>query len=88
MDVTKGVIDKIWKNKTDDGKLYFVLKIGGEKYSLWDKKYMEGFEEGTTVEYESSQSRKFKKITAMRKIDLEPEREGLHFLKGEPPALC
>jgi hypothetical protein len=30
----KGVVDKIWKNKTDDGKPYFVLKIGGEKYSV------------------------------------------------------
>ena len=68
----KGVVDKIWKNKTDDGKPYFVLKIGGEKYSVWDKKYMEGLEEGSAVEYESSQSGKFKKITDMKKIDLEP----------------
>ena len=41
----KGVIDKIWENKIDDGKAYFVLKIGREKYSIWDKKYMEGLEE-------------------------------------------
>jgi hypothetical protein len=68
----KGVIDKIWENKTDDGKPYFVLKIGGEKYSVWDRKYMEGLEEGSAVEYESMQSGKFKKITDMKKIDLEP----------------
>ena len=68
----KGVIDKIWKNETDDGKPYLVLRIGGEKYSVWDQKYMEGIEEGSTVEYESAQSGKFKKITDMRKIDLEP----------------
>jgi hypothetical protein len=68
----KGIVDKIWKNKTDEGKPYFVLKIGGEKYSLWDNKYMEGLEEGAAVEYESAQSGKFKKITDMRKIDLEP----------------
>ena len=68
----KGVVDKIWKNKTDDGKPYFVLKIGGEKYSVWDNKYVEGLEEGAVVEYESAQSGKFKKITDMKKIDLEP----------------
>jgi hypothetical protein len=68
----KGIVDKIWKNKTDDGKPYFVLKIGGEKYSVWDNKYMEGLEEGAAVEYESAQSGKFKKITEMKKIDLEP----------------
>jgi len=76
----KGIIDKIWKNKTDDGKPYFVLKIEGEKYSVWDNKYMEGLDEGAAVEYESTQSGKFKKITDMRKIELEarfepPERK-------------
>ena len=68
----KGVIEEIWKNETDDGKPYFVLRIGGDKYSVWDKKYMEGLEEGSTVEYESAQSGKFKKITDLKKIDLEP----------------
>ena len=68
----KGVVDKVWENKTDDGKPYFVLKIGGEKYSVWDKKYMDGIEEGSKVEYESAQSGKFKKITDMKKIDLGP----------------
>ena len=33
---------------------------------------MDGIEEGSMVEYESAQSGKFKKITDMRKIDLEP----------------
>jgi len=68
----KGVIEKIWENKTDDGKPYLVLRIGGEKYSVWDKKYMEGLEEGEAVEYESAQSGKFKKITDIKKIELEP----------------
>ena len=77
----KGVVDKIWINKTDDGKPYFVLKIGGEKYSVWDKKYMEGLEEGAAVEYESTQSGKFKKITEMKKIDLEP---GIDPLERKP----
>jgi hypothetical protein len=72
VDFMKGVVDKVWENKTDDGKPYFVLKIGGEKYSVWDKKYMDGIEEGSMVEYESAQSGKFKKIIDMKKIDLEP----------------
>jgi len=68
----KGVIDKIWENKTDEGKPYLVVRIGENKYSVWDKKYMEGLNEGAAVEYEFTQSGKFKKITDMKKIDLEP----------------
>ncbi len=64
----KGVVDKVWKNKTDDGKLYFVLKIGGEKYSVWDKKYMDGIEEGSMVEYESTQSGKVYKRPALMDV--------------------
>ena len=76
----KGVIDKIWENKTDDGKPYLVVRIGENKYSVWDKKYMEGLNEGAAVEYEFTQSGKFKKITDMRRIELElgfapPERK-------------
>ena len=51
----KGVIEKIWENKTEDGKAYLVLRIGGEKYSVWDKKYMEGLVEGSAVEIKGLQ---------------------------------
>lgn len=33
----KGEIERIWKNKTGDGRLYNVLLIGGERYSLGRK---------------------------------------------------
>ena len=68
----KGIVDKVWENKTDDGKAYLVVRIGQNKYSVWDKKYMENLNEGAAVEYEYTQSGKFKKITDMKKIELEP----------------
>ena len=73
----KGTIDKIWENKTKAKKPYWVLSIGGENYSVWDKKFVEGLHEGATFEYELVASGDFKKVTEIRKIDMEPglERE-------------
>jgi len=71
----KGVIDKIWGNKTGAGKDYWVLTLGGERYSVWDSKYMRGIREGTTVEYDWAESGDFKKITGINILeggDIEP----------------
>lgn len=48
----KGIFDKIWENKTKGNKPYWVLSIEGENYSVWDKKNLEGIQEGSTVEYD------------------------------------
>lgn len=67
----KGVIDKIWENKTDEGKEYLVLSIGGERYSLWDEEQMGYLQEGTAVDYQWSPSGRFRKITEISKIEGE-----------------
>ena len=69
----KGSIDKIWENQTNDKKTYHVLDIGGERYSVWDSKLLEGLEEGSEVEYDWKKSGNFKKITDLKKIELEPD---------------
>ncbi len=71
----KGIIDRIWQNKTKDEKNYWVLNIDGQNYSVWDKKYIEGLQEGAMVEYEWATSGDFKKIVEIRKIDGQPTRE-------------
>ena len=68
----KGVVDRIFENKTREGKKYWVLNIGGENYSVWDKKHMNGLMEGSEIEYEWVQSGDFKNMTDLRKIHLEP----------------
>jgi len=68
----KGIIDKIWENKTKEGKRYWVLNIGGENYSVWDKRHMEGLQEGIAVDYDWSQSGDFRKVTGIRKLDAPP----------------
>ena len=66
----KGVIDKIWENRTKDGKKYHVLSIGGENYSVWDKRHMEGLQEGAVVDYDWTQSGDFRKVTGIRKLEM------------------
>ena len=65
----RGVIEKIWENKTQNNKRYHVVEIGGEKYSVWDSALMEGITEGARVEYDWKKSGNFKKITGLQKID-------------------
>lgn len=67
----KGVIEKIWQNKTKDKKDYWVLTIGGENYSVWDKELMEGIVQGNEVDYGWLQSGEYKKITDLKRIDVE-----------------
>jgi len=71
----QGTIDKIWENQTKGNKTYHVLEIGGEKYSVWDTKLIEGLGEGSVVEYDWKRSGDFMKITDLRKIDPAPQFE-------------
>ena len=67
----EGRIDKIWENEKN-GKRYWVLSINGEKYSVWDEKYMNGLSEGSSVDYNWKKSGDFRKITDIRKLDVQP----------------
>lgn len=81
----KGVIDRIFENTTKKKMPYWVLSIGGENYSVWDKKFMEGLQEGATVEYGWAASGDFKKVTEIRRIDMEPslDREGKAYSRSQ-----
>ena len=68
----KGIIDRVFENRTREGKRYWVLSIGGENYSVWDKKYMNGLTEGCEIDFDWTQSGDFKKMTDLKKIHLEP----------------
>lgn len=71
----KGMIDRIFENTTKKKTPYWVLSIGGENYSVWDKKFMEGLHEGAMVEYEWAASGDFKKVTDIKKVEMEPNFE-------------
>ena len=71
----KGEIDKIWENETKDNKAYHVLDIGGDRYSVWDPNLIEGLNEGSYIEFEWQKSGNFKKITELKKIDMNPNLE-------------
>ena len=59
----KGEIERIWKNKTGDGRFYNVLLIGGERYSLWEEGYLDKLHEGQTLEFDFSEAGDYKNIS-------------------------
>jgi len=69
----KGEIDKIWENETKDRKkIYHVVDINGDRYSVWDKKILEGISEGDYIDYDWKPSGDYKKIVDLKKIDPDP----------------
>ena len=59
----KGEVEKVWKNKTEDGRRYEVFQIGGERYSLWEEDYLDRIQEGQSLEFDFKESGEFRNIT-------------------------
>ena len=74
----KGEVYKIWENETKDNKVFHVVEIAGERYSVWEPSLLEGVEEGSRVEYDWQKSGNFKKLTDLKKIDPEPEADSAY----------
>jgi len=62
----KGVIEQIWDNTSKTGKPYKAIQIGGERYTLWDKKYFDAIQKGESVDFEFDDKGKFKNITSVQ----------------------
>lgn len=62
VELVKGEVEKIWPNRTESGKRYNVIEVGGQRYSLWDADYFDKIEKGEQVEFEYKQSGKYKNI--------------------------
>ena len=45
----EGKVEKIWENEKN-GKKYWVMAIDGERYSVWDVKYINCISEGSVVD--------------------------------------
>jgi len=71
----RGVIEQIWENESKNGKEYLTLEIGGERYSVWDKKYFGQLHEGMEIDYEVKESGNFKHLNDIRPIE-RPNQSG------------
>jgi hypothetical protein len=71
----KGIVDKIWENSTSNGKKYWVVQVGDERYSVWDPDLLEGLCEGDQIDYEWRKSGGYKKITSLTRY--EPQEVSL-----------
>jgi len=68
----KGIIERIYPNKLQDGREYLTLQIGGSKYSVWDKKYFGILEEGMPVDFKFKSSGKYLNIS---EIEVDPNHK-------------
>lgn len=71
----KGEVEKVWKNKTPEGKPYNVLQINGERYSLWDVDYFDRIQEGQTLEFDFYWTGDFKNISKIYELPDGGEKE-------------
>jgi len=71
----KGEVEKVWDNETLDGRRYQVLQINGERYSVWDEKYLDKIKEGQAVDFEFKESGEFRNITEIYDSSLKEEKE-------------
>jgi len=71
----KGQVEKVWNNETLDGRQYKVLQINGERYSLWDDKYLDKIKEGQAVDFEFKESGEFRNITEIYDSSMNKEKE-------------
>jgi hypothetical protein len=67
----KGNVEKIWENETANGKQYWVLQIGDDRYSVWEPELVAGLVEGDAVDYDWKKSGQYKKITSLARYPLQ-----------------
>ena len=66
----RGIIEQVWENESKNGKEYLTVQIGGERYSIWDKKYFDQLHEGMEIEYDVKESGNFRHLN-----DIKPVQE-------------
>ena len=59
----RGTVEQVWENESRNGQAYLTVQIDGERYSVWDAKYFDQFQQGAEVDYDFRQSGNFKNIT-------------------------
>jgi hypothetical protein len=62
--MVQGRVERIWENERN-GKPYWVLRIDGERYTVWNPEQLQGVEEGSLVVYEYKQSGRYRNITGL-----------------------
>ncbi len=67
MSEVQGVVERIWHNERADGSKYWVLAIGGKRYSTWDRQLIENIREGDTVGFAFTHSGRYRNLTALRR---------------------
>ena len=60
-----GTIERIFENKTQKGKRYWVLKINGKRYSVFDRGIVENVSEGQLVDFLYRTDGNYRTITSL-----------------------
>ena len=73
----QGTVDRVWHNHDADGSEYWVLCIGGQRYSTWDKALVEGIGQGDAVEFSFTRSGRFRHLSVLKRQDEAPGAAGV-----------
>ena len=64
----QGTVDSIRRNERPDGSEYWVLSIGGQRYSAWDSDLVEGVQAGDRVEFAFTNAGRYRNLTALKRL--------------------
>lgn len=64
----RGTIERIWENTREDGSVYWVLTISGQRYSAFDPDLVQEVSPGDMVEFSYTCSGSYKNLLAIRRI--------------------
>ena len=80
----KGKLTGIRRIKLNDGRVYEALSIGGKTYNLWDSEYIGKLKPGDTIDYEFTQSGKYKNIKKLAIVNAPPAESSEQKNPGKP----
>ena len=71
----EGRVERIWENRTRDGKPYWVFKINGERYSAFDEDAVQGVREGDEIRFNWKKAGRYRNLDEVS-VCSSPETHG------------
>lgn len=77
----RGTIEKIWENKTKNGKKYWVISVDGKRYSVWNEELLKGLAVGDAVELSWTGSGRFMNVSKIVKLSVAEDSKAMQIIR-------